>query len=189
MFDACHLGGCFSFKQGGKSVIDSWRPRGNPEKWWSTQVMNLFIAMQVWNTGSLCGPKPRNITAAPRVPSSVGIMLGILECMEGTWHTLCMGIPFHSHAGYGYYTGGHGGSYSYGQSGGFSYGHSYGHGHVSHGSYGSYGHGHFSGGHGSVLEEMAGLMIFHILKKEDLFAWTCWTYCWWCRRSGHQLIW
>ena len=80
------------------------------------------------------------------------------------------GDTFHSHAGYGYYTGGHGGSYSYGQSGGFSYGHSYGHGHVSHGSYGSYGHGHFSGGHGSVLEEMAGLMIFHILKKEDLFA-------------------
>ena len=71
------------------------------------------------------------------------------------------GDTFHSHAGYGYYTGGHGGSYSYGQSGGYSYGHSYGHGHISHG----YGHGHFSSGHGSSLEEMAGLMIFHILKK------------------------
>ena len=73
------------------------------------------------------------------------------------------GDTFHSHAGYGYYTGGHDGSYSYGQSGGYSYGHSYGHGHVSHGSYGSYGHGHFSSGHGSYSAGIptCGLSVAH----------------------------
>ncbi len=91
------------FKPRWKSIIDlSWTltlfPDFFPEKFdgflKQTEVMNLFIAMQVWNTGSPCGPQPRNSTAAPRVPSSVGIMLEILEFMEAIWHTLCMGIPF-----------------------------------------------------------------------------------------------